>query len=192
MAFAQVYAELELGYSSADINLGSPYNGVVDDRASVVGADFGVNLGSRWAVELGVNKYNSFDGRATPCAPGASCLNEVVPTGSNDINSYSLALVPHFDLKNIVLFAELGYYSADIDTDIGIADDDFTEDGVMIGGGARWYFSEPWSVSLEATRMDENIYQMTVGIGWGLRLGKDDDRSDRRDDRRSDRRRGRN
>lgn len=181
MAFAQVYAELELGYANADMNLGSPYNGIVDDRATVVGVDLGLNLGSRWALEAGLNKYNSFDGRATPCAPGDVCLNAVIPTGSNDVTSYSLALVPHFEVKGVILFAELGYYSADIDTEIGIADDDFTEDGVMIGGGVRWYFNEPWSVSLEATRMDENIYQMSVGIGWGLRFGKDNDRSDRRD-----------
>jgi hypothetical protein len=39
--------------------------------------------------------------------------------------------------------------------------------------GARWYFREPWSVSLEGSRLDDNIYQIAVGAGWGLRLGSE-------------------
>jgi hypothetical protein len=182
-AFGEVYATAELGYANADFNLGSPYNGVVDDRAMTVGAEIGFSIKQRFALELGVNKYNSFGGRATPCAPGAICSNAVVPTGSNDVLAYSIALIPHIELDKVVLFAELGYYHADIDTEIGIPGDDFTEDGIIAGLGARWYFRDPWSVSLETTRLDDNIYQIAFGVGWGVRSGRDEDDSRRDVDR---------
>lgn len=173
VAFGEVYATAELGYASADFNLGSPYNGVIDDRSMTVGAEVGFTIKKRFAIELGVNKYNSLDGRATPCAAGAVCPNVVVPTGSNDILAYSVALIPHIELDNVVLFAELGYYHAKIDTEIGIPGGDFTEDGVIAGVGARWYFKEPWSVSLETSRLDDNIHQIALGVGWGMRPGRD-------------------
>jgi len=181
VGFGQVYATAQVGYASADFNLGSPYNGVIDDRAMHVGAEVGIGLGRRMGIELGVNKYNSFAGRATPCAPGAVCTNAVIPTGSNDILLYSLALTPHIEVANVELFAEIGYYHAKIDTAIGLADGDFTDDGVLLGGGARWYFREPWSVSLEAMRFDDNIYQIAVGVGWGLRLDRNQRRERSRD-----------
>jgi hypothetical protein len=46
---------------------------------------------------------------------------------------------------------------------------DFHEDGLLLGVGARWYFADPWSISLDATRYDDNIRQLAVGFGWGLR-----------------------
>jgi outer membrane protein with beta-barrel domain len=177
-ALGEVYATAELGYASADFNLGSPYNGVVDDRAMTLGAEIGFSIKRRFAVELGVNKYSSLEGRATPCAPGAVCPNVVVPTGSNDVFAYSIALIPHIELDNVVLFAEFGYYHADIDTEIGIPGDDFTEDGVIAGVGARWYFKHPWSVSLETSRLDDNIYQVAFGVGWGVGPGADADEDD--------------
>lgn len=33
---------------------------------------------------------------------------------------------------------------------------------------ASWYVSEPWSVSLEASRFDDHVYQIGVGFGWGI------------------------
>ena len=135
VGFGQVYATAQVGYASADFNLGSPYNGVIDDRAMHVGAEVGIGLGRRMGIELGVNKYNSFAGRATPCAPGAVCTNAVIPTGSNDILLYSLALTPHIEVANVELFAEIGYYHAKIDTAIGLADGDFTDDGTSASHG---------------------------------------------------------
>jgi hypothetical protein len=171
--FGQVYATAQLGYASADFNLGAPYNGVIDDRAMSLGADIGVNLSDHFALELGVTKYNSFSGRATPCAAGLACPLVVQSTGSNDIVAYNFSIVPHVELADVELFAELGYYGARVDTQIGLPDSKFTERGVLLGVGARWYFREPWSVSLEGSRLDDNIYQIAVGAGWGLRLGSE-------------------
>jgi hypothetical protein len=43
----------------------------------------------------------------------------------------------------------------------------------------RWYFSEPWSLSLEASRFDDNVSQITFGVGWGLGAGSRGESSDR-------------
>jgi hypothetical protein len=174
-AFGQIYASAKLGYASADFNLGSPYNGEVDDRTMSFGAEVGFKLGRRFALELGATKYNSMSGRATPCSPGAVCPLIIQPTGGNDVFAYNISVIPHIEVSDVELFAELGYYRAKVDTRIGLPDEEFTEDGVIAGIGARWYFREPWSVSLKTTRLDDNIYQLTFGVGWGLRMGSDPD-----------------
>jgi hypothetical protein len=184
LGLAQVYATAELGYASADFNLGAPYNGVIDDRALSLGVDVGFNITDHFALELGATKYNSFDGRATPCAPGQACTQLVQSTGSNDIVAYTFTLIPHVELGDVELFGEIGYYGMRIDTQIGLPDDDFKERGLYTGIGARWYFREPWSVSIEASRLDDNIYQLEVGAGWGLRLGDEPDGTPERTARR--------
>lgn len=186
-AFAQVYATAELGYASADINLGAPYNGDIDDRSFTLGAEVGFSIRERFAIELGVTRFNSMDGRGTPCVPGTNCPLVIQPTSGNDILAYNLSLVPHVELADVELFAEIGYYTARIDTEIGLPDSDFRERGLLLGVGARWYFREPWSISLEASRFENDIQHITVGAGWGLRSGRErDGRPERERRRRSD------
>ncbi len=67
------------------------------------------------------------------------------------------------------LFGEAGYYRMKIDASLGIADDEFTQSGLVLGAGIRWYFAEPWSISIRAARFDSNLYEFGVGFGWGLR-----------------------
>ena len=45
----------------------------------------------------------------------------------------------------------------------------------VLGLGARWYFTDPWSVSVQATRFDDNLQQLMFGVGWGLRRNRGDD-----------------
>ena len=67
------------------------------------------------------------------------------------------------------LFARAGYYRADLNVDLGLgAEDKIKQRGLVLGAGARWYFQEPWSVSLHASRFDDNLYQFSVGVGWGI------------------------
>jgi hypothetical protein len=42
--------------------------------------------------------------------------------------------------------------------------------------GVRWYFSTPWSVALEAERFDDNVSQLSIGVGWGFGGGRHDSR----------------
>lgn len=168
-AWSQPYITAKVGYANSDFSLGQPYNGVVDDSAITYGLDAGFGFGSRMAVEFGVSGYGGFDGRATPCPPGRACSQVVVPTSSNDVTMYSLSIVPRFTLESVELFARAGYYRADLDVDLGFGlQDDFKQRGLVLGAGARWYFREPWSVSLDASRFDDNLYQFTVGVGWGI------------------------
>lgn len=168
-ASAQPYVSANLGYASADFALGSPYNGIVDDRSVSYGVDIGLGFGRRWAIEAGVNGYGGFDGRATPCLAGAVCPLLIAPVSDNDITTYKLSLVPRINVGEVRLFGRIGYYRAKIDTEIDLPGNDFTENGLLLGAGVRWYFREPWSVSLEANRFDSNLYQITVGVGWGFR-----------------------
>ena len=115
-------------------------------------------------------RYASFDGQGTPCAAGSVCTPVVQPIGNNDMTIYKAAVVPRFEIGDVRLFGRLGYYRANIDANIAPPDSDFDEDGVLVGLGVRWYFSEPWSVSVEASRFDDNVRQIAVGFGWGLRL----------------------
>jgi opacity protein-like surface antigen len=168
-AFAQPYVSGELGYASAQFALDAPYNGVVDDRSMMYGINLGFGFARRWALEAGLHGCEGFDGRATPCIDGAVCPLVVQHVDDNNVTVYHLAMVPRVNVGNVRLFGKAGYYHARIDTDIGLPDDRFKENGLLLGAGVRWYFSEPWSVSLEATRYDDNIYQLGVGVGWGIK-----------------------
>lgn len=169
-AWSQPYVTAGAGYASVDFSLDEPYNGVVDESTLTYGVDVGFavrNLG----LELGVRRYGNVDGQGTPCPPGGICPQIVRPISGNDITAYKLSLLPHFEVGSVVLFAEAGYYRADIDTSVALADSDFTERGLIVGAGARWYFDGPWSISLRGARLDDNVRQIVVGAGWGLRLG---------------------
>lgn len=168
-AFAQPYASAKLAYAGADLPLGSPFNGVVDDNSFGFGADIGFGFGRRWALEIGAARYGSFDGRGTPCAAGQVCAQVVQPIDGNDMTLYKAAFVPRFETGAVRLFARVGYYRANIDANIDFEGaGDLHEDGLLLGAGLRWYFEEPWSVSLEATRFDDNVRELAVGFGWGV------------------------
>jgi len=173
-ALGEPYAVAKLAYATADLPLGAPYNGVIDDTAPGLGIDVGFAFARNWAVEIGATRYGSLDGFGTPCVQGSVCPLLVRDIGGNDMTMYNAALVPRIPAGRARFFARVGYYRANIDTNVDLPGaGDFHEDGLMLGVGARWYFSDPWSVSLEATRFDDNLRQIALGFGWGLR--RDDD-----------------
>lgn len=164
----QVYVAAQLGYASTDWPVGAPLNGRIDDRAVAYGIDLGVGFGERWAFELGALGYGDFDARGTPCAGGASCPNVVTEFGGNDITILKAALVPRFQVGSVWLFGTFGYYRATLDVNLDLPDAKSHDSGALLGVGARWYFSNPWSVSVQATRFDSNLHQVMVGVGWGV------------------------
>jgi hypothetical protein len=168
-ALGQPYVTAKIAYASAELPLGAPFNGTIDDNSAGVGVDVGFGFGRRWAVELGAARYGSFDGRGTPCVEGDVCILVIRPVSGNDLTVYKAALVPHFEIGDVQLFGRVGYYRANIDANIGLQGSDFDEDGLLAGVGLRWHFADPWSVSLEASRFDDNVRQLAVGFGWGLR-----------------------
>lgn len=168
VARAQFYFQGEVGYASAQFALDEPYNGVVDDRSVMLGVNGGLRIGKRWAIETGLNRYSGFDGRATPCPHGAVCTQAVIGVSDSGLAIFKIAAVPTIALGKFRLFGRAGYYRAKIDTKLGLPGDRFTERGAMLGAGLRWYFKEPWTVSLEATRFDDKIYQLGAGFGWGM------------------------
>lgn len=170
VALGQPYVSAELGYANAEFPLGAPYNGVIDDRAATYGVDLGLGFGPLFGIELGVNRYGDFDGTATPCPAGGTCTLAIRGVSGNDMTTYQLALVPRFTIGDLRMFAKAGYYRAEIDTNIGLPDNDFSEDGLLVGIGVRWLFKDPWSVSLEATRFGDDVSQLTVGFGFGPRI----------------------
>lgn len=167
-AECQVYVTAQLGLASAEWPAGAPVNGTIDDRAVGLGVDFGVGFGRRWALELGAYGYGSFDARGTPCAAGTVCPAVVTEFGGNDITILKAALVPRFRVGEVWLFGTFGYYRATLDTGVDLPDNKFRDRGAMLGLGARWYFSNPWSVSVQANRFDDNLSQVMVGVGWGV------------------------
>ena len=168
LAAAQPYATAQLGWASAEWPVGAPLNGRIDDGALGLGVDFGVGFGRRWAFELGAYGYGSFDARGTPCAGGAVCPPVVTEFGGNDITILKAALAPRFEVGNVRLFGTFGYYRATLDTNLDLPDARQRDSGALLGVGARWFFRDPWSVSLQATRFDDNLRQFMVGVGWGV------------------------
>lgn len=165
---SQVYAVAQMGYANTDWPVGSPLNGRIDDRALGYGIDFGVGFGRRWAFELGAYGYGDFDARGTPCAGGASCSPVITEVSGNDITILKAALVPRFRVGDTWLFGTFGYYRATLDTNLDLPDAKSRENGALLGVGARWYFSSPWSVSVQAMRFDDNLQQLMIGVGWGV------------------------
>lgn len=172
---AEPYVTASLGYADVEWSHGAPLNGAIDDRAVGYGVDLGFDVGKRWGVELGTYGYGSFDARGTPCAAGSSCPAVVTEFGGTDIRMLKLALVPRFVIGNTRLFATLGYFRATIDTDLPLPDAKWRDRGAVVGLGTRWYFRDPWSISVQATRFDDNLRQLMVGVGWGLRRDRDRD-----------------
>lgn len=170
---AQPYVSAELGYANADFNIGAPYNGIVDDRRLAWGFNAGLGVSEHVAVEFGFRGYRDFEGRGVPCAPGGECPPVVVELDDNSVRSYRLSIVPHTSVGAVQLFGEVGYYYSKIDTNIGLPGDRFDMDGLVIGGGARWLIRDPLSVSIRAARLDDNLYEFSVGIGWGAPLRRD-------------------
>ena len=167
LALAQPYASVQLGYASADFPLDAPYNGVVNDNALMLGVEAGVAFG-KWGGEIGFHDYGSFDGFGTPCSDGAVCAPITQQIEGNDQTLWKLALVRRFEIGNVRLFGKAGYYRAHMKSNVNLPDADFNPDGVMLGAGVRWYFSAPWSLSLEGERFDDNVSQVSVGFGWGF------------------------
>jgi outer membrane protein with beta-barrel domain len=168
-AWSQPYAKLSLGYADANFPLGAPYNGIIDDGSVQYGFDFGVGFGKKWAVELGVDGYSGFDGIATPCPANTSCAQVSRPISNNDQTVYKAAVVRRFMLGDKAQFyGKAGYYSAHIETNIGLPDADFDPDGLLLGIGVLWRLRDPWNVSLETSRFDDNVSQISVGFGWGI------------------------
>jgi hypothetical protein len=174
IAQCQPYVSAQLGFANTDWPRGSPLNGRIDDRALGYGVDFGVGFGRRWAFEVGAYGYGSFDARGTPCAGGAVCSPVVTAVGGNDIRILKAALAPRFEIGKVRLFGTFGYYRATLDTNLDLPEAKSKDRGALLGVGARWYFRDPWSVSLQATRFDSNLQQLMLGVGWGLRRDRDD------------------
>jgi hypothetical protein len=168
-AWSQPYARLLVGNAEADFPLGAPYNGVIDDSSIMYGIDVGMGFGRKWAFEFGANGYRRFDGLATPCPSGAVCPPVTQAVSGNDQTVYEIAAVRRFSIGRLQLYGKAGYYRAHIETNIGLPDADFETDGAALGAGATWFLRAPWSVSLEATRFDDNVSQLSVAFGWGLR-----------------------
>lgn len=166
---AEPYVSALLGYTSTEWPRGSPLNGTIDDRGFAYGIDLGFSFGERWGVELGAYEYESFDAFGTPCAGGAVCPAVVTEVNGNDVSIVKLALAPRFVIGRVRLFATMGYYRANIDTNLDLPGAKSRDRGAVLGLGARWYFRDPWSVSLQATRFDDNLRQVMLGVGWGLR-----------------------
>jgi hypothetical protein len=164
----QAYVSAHVGLASAEWPVGSPLNGRIDDRALGYGVDFGMGFGRRWAFELGAYDYGGFDARGTPCAPGAVCAPVVTEFGGNDITILKAALVPRFRVGQVWLFGTFGYYKATLEANLELPATKSHDRGALLGLGARWYFRDPWSVSVQATRFDDNLRQLMVGVGWGV------------------------
>lgn len=170
-AFAQPYVSAHVGYASAEWPLEAPFNGKIDDNSFVLGADFGLGFAEHWAFEVGAARYGGLDGQGAPCAPGSTCPAFLVDVDGNDLTIYKISIIPRYRFGAVTVFGEAGYYHARIDTDVALPDSDFRDNGLLLGAGVRWYFRGPWSMSLKAERFDDNLYQVTFGMGWGLRLG---------------------
>jgi Outer membrane protein beta-barrel domain len=171
-ADAQMYVSAQLGMASTDWARGEPLNGRIDDDAEAYGIDVGVEFGKRWAFEFGAYGYGGFDASGTPCAAGTVCSNDVVNITGNEITILKAALAPRFNIGQVRLFGTFGYYQATIETNLDGPEAKSKDNGAVLGLGARWYFREPWSVSLQATRFDDNLRQLMFGVGWGLRADR--------------------
>lgn len=165
LALSQPYANVQLGYAHANFPVGPPYNGVVKDSAPMIGIEGGYAFG-KWGAEVGFNDYGSLDGFGTPCLGSAVCSPVTLDINGNDQTLYKLSAVRRLEIGDWRLFAKGGYYHANLRTNV--PNGNSHPDGFLLGVGVRWYFSTPWSLALEAERFDDNVSQLSLGIGWGF------------------------
>lgn len=165
-ASADPYATVRLGYADADLSLDAPYNGSIDDQGPAYGVNLGYRLSDLLAVELGATRFDDLDGRATPCPTGQICTLVIRDVPDNEVDTWSASLLPSLRMGDVALFGRAGYYRAEIDTRIPFANNEFTGDGWLLGGGARWRFSDTWSLALEASAYEDRLSQVGVTVGW--------------------------
>jgi hypothetical protein len=168
-ALAQPYIGAHVGYANGEFTLSEPYNGTVDDRSTMLGIAGGFGFGPKWAIEGAAHIYEGFDGRATPCIAGQVCPLLVQNVDDNDLTVYRLALVRRAFIGKAQIYGQAGFYHARLDTRIPLPGDDFTESGLVLAAGLRWQIREPWNVSVEVSRLDNHVSQLTVGMGMGIR-----------------------
>lgn len=174
------YVTAQIGIANIEWPRGTPLNGRIDDRDIGLGVDFGLAFSNRWGVEFGAYHYGGLDARGVPCTPGGSCAPVVTDVGGADITILKAALAPRFEIGRVRLFVPFGYYRARIDTNLALPEARSHDSGVLLGLGARWYFADPWNITVQATRFDDNLSQVSFGVGWGLRDRRDRDRSEER------------
>lgn len=163
---ADPYITAEAGLAAADISLGEPFNGSIDDEASMYGVNVAWALSGLLAVEAGVSDYGDLDGRGTPCPRGDLCTQVVRDIPGNDMRVYEAALVPGLEIGNLRLYGRAGYYRADIDTALPFEGGDFDPSGLLLGGGLRLHFLPTLSAGLEVGRLGDDVSQVALIFGW--------------------------
>ena len=165
-AAAEPYAAAEVGYGRVDFSLGTPFRGDIDDEAMTTGVNLGYRFSELLEGEIGASWYGDVSGRGSPCPAGDICILSIRTIPDNDIRVYRASLLPGFERGDVRLFGRVGYYRADIDTNIAFEGGDFTEEGWTLGAGLRWSFADDWSIAGEASVLGDEMRQIGLSLAW--------------------------
>ena len=165
-AAAEPYAAAEVGYGSSDFSLGTPFRGDIDDESLMSGVNVGYRFSELLAGEIGASWYGDVSGRGSPCPAGDICILSIRTIPDNDIRVYRASLLPGFDRGSLRIFGRVGYYRAEIDTNVVFPGGDFTREGWTLGAGVRWSFADDWSVAGEASVLGDEIRQFGISLAW--------------------------
>ncbi len=160
------YVSAKLGSTDVEADLGDTFDQVVDGDEDSTTFEAGFKFSRFWAVQAGYHDFGNIESDAFGC--------EVCGDGNSlrfdaDTKAYSLSVVPQLDLVwRVSIFGKIGLVIWETEVDI-VADDvsefvdDFTEEDILYGLGARFRLLGNLSVFAEWESIAGDIETISLG-----------------------------
>lgn len=160
-----LYVTAKLGSTDVEASLGDTFDQVIDGDEDSKTFEVGFKFSRFWAVQLGYHDFGNFNGTAFGCeACGEGGLGLQA-----DTKAYSIAFVPQIDLIwRVSVFGKAGLVLWETEVDAVTGDtrrfiDDFSEEDIIYGLGARFRLLGNLSVFAEWERIASEIETISLG-----------------------------
>lgn len=160
-----LYVAAKLGSTDVEADLGDTFDQVIDGDEDSTTFEIGFKFNRFWAVQAGYHDFGNFDTSllgCEACGDGGLVLDA-------DTRAYSLSVVPQIDLVwRVSIFAKVGLaiWETEIDAitdDTSQFVDDFTDEDIIYGVGARFRLLGNLSAFAEWEQIASDIETISIG-----------------------------
>ncbi|MEM1250393.1 MAG: outer membrane beta-barrel protein [Acidobacteriota bacterium] len=153
-----LYVAAKLGSTDVEAELGDTFDQVIDGDEDSTTFEIGFKVNRFWAVQAGYHDFGDFDTSVfgcEACGEGGLALRA-------DTKAYSLSFVPQLDLIwRLSVFGKVGLVIWE--SEIDALDEDFTEEDIIYGLGARFRLLGNLSVFAEWEQIASDIETVSLG-----------------------------
>ena len=163
----------KLGNTSLSTGFGSQFSQAVDgdDNSFALGA--GLHLGDYFGVQVEYQDYGNVPGLGSPCSDAAPACVEIVVPVEAESRALSAAVLPQYPLTDrVVVFAKAGIVAWESEVSSTFGDvsgviDDFRDEDLIYGAGARFLLPGPFDFFAEYERVGDVADTLAVGVTLG-------------------------